>query len=152
MRKSTISVSSAFASSIPATSANVIFVSWPSTRRARERVKLPSAPIAPPPLARRARKTNSATSRMTGPKPRMRLSRKPRSWLTGSASMTTPASSSALDSCSSLANTGISVSNAVDGSALPYLTSFLNLPSTVSPVVEMRSTFLSRTCSRNVGL
>ena len=93
-RKSTISMSSALASSMPATSSNVTFCSPPSARRARERPKLPSAPIGPPPPARRARKTNRPMSRITGPKPRIRLARNPRLWFTGSASMITPLSSS----------------------------------------------------------
>jgi hypothetical protein len=51
-----------------------------------------------------------------------------------------------------LAKIGISVSNDLFGSESSYVTSFLNLPSTVVPCVEMRSTLPSRTCSRNVGL
>ena len=138
---------------MPATSLNVTFCSPPSARRARERPKLPSAPIGPPPPARRARKTNRPMSRITGPKPRIRLARIPRLWFTGSASMITPFSSrSWLRSSLASAKVGISVSKFFVGSASSYLKSFLNLPSTVSPWVETRSTLPARTCSRNVGL
>ena len=89
---------------------------------------------------------------MTGPKPRIRLARKPRLWLIGSASITTPSSSSSADSSSSLAKTGISVANAFVGSASSYVNSSLKRPSTLSPSDEIRSTFPSRTCSRNTGL
>ena len=91
-------------------------------------------------------------SRITGPKPRIRLARNPRLWLTGSASIVTFWSSSSFDSSSLLAKTGISVSNALVGLWSWYLKSCLNIPSTVAPVVETRSTLPARTCSRKVGL
>ncbi len=70
LRKSTISVSSIFASSIPATSAKVTLIFSGSTRRARERPNWPSAPIPPPLLAiRRAITTKIPTIRSVGPKP-----------------------------------------------------------------------------------
>ena len=68
LRKSTTSVSSALASSMPATSLNVIIVSLPSTRRARERPKAPIAPICPPD-ARRESQTNSRPAGSPGRTP-----------------------------------------------------------------------------------
>ncbi len=67
-RKSTISVNSPFASSIPATSANVIRMVAGSTRRACERPKLPRAPAAPR-AARRANTMNRPTISSVGPNP-----------------------------------------------------------------------------------
>ena len=72
-RKSTISVSSSLASSIPATSENVTCCSSASTRRARERPNDIRPPAPPPPAARRIRKMNSPTSRIVGPNPKIRL-------------------------------------------------------------------------------
>ena len=71
LRKSTISVSSALASSMPATSSNVTMIFCGSTRRACERPKFPSPPSPPPParIARRAMKQNTANSSRVGPKP-----------------------------------------------------------------------------------
>jgi hypothetical protein len=99
------------ASSIPATSLNVT-VCWPaSTRRARLRPKLPSAPAGPAAAARRPSHTNSATSRITGPKPRIRLRNVPRPALIGSASIVTSCSLSSVNTVSVLAaKLGISVS------------------------------------------
>ena len=74
LRKSTISVSSAFASSIPATSSNVTRIFSGSTRRACERPKLPNAAEPPPaPRAPRASSTNNPTSSSVGPKPSRQL-------------------------------------------------------------------------------
>ncbi len=95
LRKSTTSVSSPLASSMPATSLKVTFVSSPSTRRARERPNAPIAPICPP-AARRDSQTNRPTSRITGPKPRIRLAKNPRPSLIGSAAMSTLLSASSL--------------------------------------------------------
>ena len=100
---------------MPATSANVTLVVPPSTRRARERPKLPSALAAPP--ERRASQMNSATSRITGPKPRMMFISVPRPALIGSAEISTFFSRSAASSSSVLANVGISVSKFLAGSA-----------------------------------
>ena len=66
--------------------------------------------------------------------------------------MTTSLSSSRLDSSSSSANVGISVSNAFVGSLSSNVKFSLKRPSTVSPVVEIRSTLPSRICSRKTGL
>jgi hypothetical protein len=101
---------------MPATSANVTFVVPPSTRRARERPKAPSALIWPPP-ARRAMYTNSATSRITGPKPKIRLQSAPRPALIGSAEISTSFSRRSWSSSSVLAKVGISVSKFLAGSA-----------------------------------
>ncbi len=69
-RKSTISASSALASSMPATSAKVTLIFSGSTRRACDLPKLPSAPMPPPALAaRRAIRTNRPTISSVGPKP-----------------------------------------------------------------------------------
>ena len=140
---------------MPATSANVIRCSPPSTRRARERENAPSAPRPPaPPPERRARNTNSPTSRITGPKPRIRLvSRLPE--LIGLACTITLCSCRSLESSTGSAKVGISVSKFL--AALPFgssggLTAFLNSPSTVSPRAEMRSTLPASTWARNVGL
>ena len=68
-RKSTISDSSALASSMPATSAKVTGIVCGSTRRARERPKAPSAPIPPPATRTSGDSTNRPTIRIVGPKP-----------------------------------------------------------------------------------
>ena len=122
--------------------------------RAPERAR--ARPSGPPP-ARRARKTNRPTSRITGPKPSSRLieQRRGRVDRLGLDDVTS-LSCSSLESSSVLANVGISVSKffAAFG-VLPsggYVISFLNSPSTVSPLAEIRSTLPSSTCSRNVGL
>ena len=68
-RNSTISVTSPFTSSMPATSANV--VRGPDSGRysiARDRPNEPSTPPAPPP-ARRVTDTSNQTSNNVGPKP-----------------------------------------------------------------------------------
>ena len=53
-----------------------------------------------------------------------------------------------------LAKVGTSVSKFLAAFSLSPggLTAFLNLPSTVSPLAEMRSTLPALTCSRKVGL
>jgi hypothetical protein len=68
LRKSTISVSSAFASSIPATSSNVTLIFVGSARRACERPKLPSPP-RPLDRARLRRNQKRATKSSVGPNP-----------------------------------------------------------------------------------
>ena len=70
-RKSTTSVSSAFASSIPATSANVTRSPDGSYRRARERPNEPSTSCML--SARRISQNSSTTNRIVGPKPNSRL-------------------------------------------------------------------------------
>ncbi len=75
LRKSTISVSSALASSMPATSLNVTCCSAPSTRRARERPNDISPPAPPPWAARRKTHTMSSRNSSVGPKPNIRLAR-----------------------------------------------------------------------------
>ena len=99
LRKSTISVSSSLASSIPATSSNVICWSEASTRRARERPNDIRPPAPPPPLARRAIITNSAISNSVGPKPKIRLSITDGPLFGAWASIVTPSCCSRLDSC-----------------------------------------------------
>ena len=140
---------------MPATSANVTFVVPPSTRRARERPKLPSALICPPP-ARRANQMNSPTSRITGPKPRIRLISAPRPGLTGSAEISTCFSCSLASSSSPLAKIGISVSKFfVDSASLSsggYLMALSSSPEIVAPVEETLATLPLSTCERNSGL
>ena len=65
-RKSTTSMSSSSASSIPATSRNVVRWELCSYRRAPDR---PNEPSIPPAELRRASATNSPTSSSVGPKP-----------------------------------------------------------------------------------
>src|SRR6185369_15198654 len=74
LRKSTISASSALASSIPATSAKVTRAPVGSYRLALERPKPPSTPPAPPPEARRNTQKRSSRNSRVGPKPKSRLS------------------------------------------------------------------------------
>ena len=76
LRKSTISVSSSLASSIPATSSNVICWSEASTRRARERpndISPPAPPAAGRPAGDEHEQQRPAAA--SGPKPKIRLSR-----------------------------------------------------------------------------
>jgi hypothetical protein len=99
---------------MPATSANVTRICWGSTRRARERPKLPSAPIAPPPLAaRRASSTNRPTINSVGPNPSSNSTS--RDWLVpvDFALIRTPFSRSRFDSWVPFQNVGISVANSV---------------------------------------
>ena len=111
LRKSTISVSSSLASSIPATSSNVTCWSAASTRRARERPNDISPP-APPALRLTARNTKKISSRNSsvGPKP-TRIETSVDGPLFGfDASWITPCSSSSVDSSRLLANDGTWVS------------------------------------------
>jgi hypothetical protein len=101
---------------MPATSLKVTRCSPLSTRRARERAKLPRPPSAPPELARRAIHTNSATIRMTGPKPSSSCRTMLRPLSIGRASIVTSLSISSFSSEALSANCGISVSNCLAGS------------------------------------
>ena len=106
-RKSTISVNSSLASSMPATSSKVTGWSALSTRRARERPNDISPPAPPAAVAaRRMMNTNSATSSSVGPNPKIRLSRSdgPVSGLF--ASIVTLWASSSCESSVPLANDG----------------------------------------------
>ncbi len=89
-RKSTISVNSALASSIPATSAKVILIVAGSIRRALERPKLPSAPMPPLLAARRKNRTNSPTISSVGPNPSNRDSIRGVVWVVDCALTWTP--------------------------------------------------------------
>ena len=108
-RKSTISVSSALASSIPATSSKVTCAARPR-RAARGAAEAAERAPAAARASARDNHTNSPTSRITGPKPRRMLARMPAPWLTGSASISTSLSWRSFESSLSLANVGISVS------------------------------------------
>jgi len=92
-----------------------------STRRARERPKLPSAPIAPPPAARLATSTNRPTISSVGPKPSS--SSTSSDWLAvvDLALISTCFSASSADSWLSFQNAGISVENSVVGVAVLLL-------------------------------
>src|ERR1700758_1752151 len=150
-RKSTISVSSSLASSMPATSWKVTCWSEASTRRAREGPNDIS-----PPAPRRMRNTNSSTSRIVGPKPKMRLEASDGPWFVGWALIVTPFLVSELNSAVWLANDGIWVAKLVDGVALwlsdGYLIAALSVPEIDPPVEEIDLTLLSWTWVRNVGL
>ena len=111
-RKSTTSDSSAFASSMPATSAKVTLPAAGSYRRARERPNEPSAFCTPE--ARRMSRNSSPTKRIVGPKPTSTLSHHGAPVSSGTALTTTPFCSSSFDSATVSANAGISVWNRVD--------------------------------------
>ncbi len=112
-RKSTTSVSSAFASSIPATSANVTVTPEGSNRRARERPNAPSIPCTLP--ARRISQKSRPTNRIVGPKPSSRLCHHGPAVESGFAFTTTRSRPSSADSAFVSANAGISVWKRVVG-------------------------------------
>ena len=155
-RKSTISVSSSLASSIPATSENVTCCSSASTRRARERPNDISPPAPPPPAARRIRKMNSATSRIVGPNPKIRLVKNDGPESGDLASIVTLWSCSSFDNALLSANDGTWVEKLTVAVAFlspaGYVTALPNSPWIESPVEEISLTLLFWTWVRNVGL
>ncbi|MEA2229162.1 MAG: hypothetical protein QOF04_2792 [Solirubrobacteraceae bacterium] len=114
-RKSTISLSSAFASSIPATSSNVALIRCGSARRAPERPNALRRPRPPPAAARRPSRMNRPTSRSVGPKPSS--SSTPRDVPELRASTWTPLDCRRLVSWASLQNDGTCVEKCVVGVA-----------------------------------
>ena len=149
-RKSTTSVSSAFASSMPATSSNVTRSAEGLYRRARERPNDPSARPAP----RRINKSSSPSSRIVGPNPYRSVSHHGADFCSDSALMTTSLASRSCDSAPVSANDGISVVNRREDFPLVagYVTGRRKSPWIEAPSDVMRGTFPSRTWSRNVGL
>jgi hypothetical protein len=115
-RKSTISASSALASSMPAMSSNVTRSADGSTRRARERPNVPIGPPAPAPASRRNSQISSPTISSVGSNPLIRLSISDGPSSGGSALTATPFSRSRSDSSSVSANAGTSVTNRCVGS------------------------------------
>ncbi len=112
-RKSTTSESSCFASSIPATSANVTRSPVGSYRRAFERPNWPRTFCMLP--ARRTAKKISPTKRSVGPKPTSRLSHHGAPVSSGCALTTTFFCCSSLESAFVSAKAGISVLKRVVG-------------------------------------
>ena len=112
-RKSTTSVSSAFASSMPATSANVTRSPDGWYRRARERPNEPSTFCTLP--ARRISQNSRKRKRSVGPKPSSRFCHHGAPVSSGSAFTTTPFCWSRRDSALLSANAGISVRKSVVG-------------------------------------
>ena len=147
-----ISVSSCLASSMPATSSKVTRIFSGSTLRARERPKLPRAPIAPPPAARRANRMKRPTSSIVGPKPSSNSTTSEVLFVVDLALISTFFSLSSVVSAEELQNVGISVlkSFVVVGflEAGGYLTLALKVPSTALPVVEIDFTSPDCTCCR----
>src|SRR3954470_13738408 len=157
LRKSTISISSPSASSIPATSSNVTRLASPgATRRAVERPKPPSTPPPPPPIWRRMSQMNRPTSRIVGPKPRKSVARNERPLSGGSALTTTPLPSSCFVRFVVSTNDGTSVLKrstlvaffSPDGVKLAF---FLRSPWIVSPCEEISCTLPAWTCLRKNG-
>ena len=102
---------------MPATSSKVTRIVSGSTRRARERPKPPSAPIAPPPAARLATSTNSPTISSVGPKPSSSSTSRDVFFVVDFAVICTFFSLSRADSWASFQNVGISVLKSVVGVA-----------------------------------
>src|SRR3954471_2720801 len=156
LRKSTISMSSPSASSMPATSWNVTRLASPgATRRAVERPNPPSTPPPPPPIWRRMSQMKRPTSRIVGPKPRNSVARNERPLSAGSALTTTPLDSSCFVRSVVSTNDGTSVLNRSTVFALPpggvKLAFFLRSPWIVSPREEISCTLPALTCWRKNG-
>ena len=142
LRKSTISMSSPSASSMPATSSNVTRLASPgATRRAVERPKPPRTPPAPPLICLRMSQMKSPTSRIVGPKPRNSVARKERPLSAGSALTTTPLLSSCFVRSVVSTNDGTSVLKRSTLFAFPpggvNVAAFLRSPWIVSPRDEI---------------
>jgi len=147
--KSTTSDSSRFASSIPATSANVTRSPVASYRRARERPNAPRTFCTLP--ARRINQTRSSTNRIVGPNPSSRLCHHGGPVSNGWALTTTPFCSSKAESASLFANAGISVLNRVAG--FPSNCTFcVKDPWIAVPFEVISSTWPARTCCRKNGV
>jgi hypothetical protein len=138
LRKSTISVSSSLASSIPATSSNVMSWSDASTRRARERPNDIRPPAPPPPAARRKMNTNSRMNSSVGPNPKITLSSTDGPLLGDWASIVTFLDCSSEESTWLSANDGTWVAKLVDAVTVVLLAGYLiavfRLPVIASPL------------------
>ena len=149
LRKSTISVSSSLASSMPATSLKFTRVSSPpSARRALRAAELAEHPPAPGLLARPASEEDEQPDqqqhRPEGEQDRLPAASGPPA---GCAFTVTLLSWSSRESDWSSANAGISVSN-----FFASLTFFLYSPWTVSPLDEISFTLPCSTCSMKSGV
>ena len=148
-RKSTTSLNSAFASSMPATSAKVTRSPLGAYRRARDRPKLLSAFCMPP--ARRSNRNSRPRNSRVGPNPTSTVCHQGAPVESGLAFTTTPLVSSSCESETVSANAGTSVSNPVDFSP-PYDVGFSNVPWIAVPTDVISATFPDRTWVRKNGL
>jgi hypothetical protein len=143
------------ASSIPATSANVVRVPPASTRRARDREKAASGP--PPPsieAVRRESHTNAPISSTTGPKPSSRLPIRLEPLSGGLALTVTLPLARSFERVASSANDGTWVWNCVTGCVDPLTrTAFRKAPWIWPVSVEVTScTLPALTCAKKSGL
>jgi hypothetical protein len=118
LEESTISESSALASSIPATSAKVTLIIVGSTRRARDRPNWPSPPRPPPLLAaRRKKNTSRPMKKSVGPNESRMSASVEVLCVADLALISTPWASSSASNWLPFQNAGTCVANSIVGIA-----------------------------------